>query len=83
MEARAIAPLEAAAAAYADLRDRRMALSREETTLKADTLALMKQLHREVYQRDGIEIRIVAGEDDVKVKVKKPVDDDDADEAGE
>ena len=75
-EDRAIRPLENIAASYADVRDRRIELNREESELKQTALKLMKQFGKMIYRRDGIEIRIVPGEDDVKVKIRKPGDDD-------
>lgn len=76
MQDRAIKPLEDLAASYADVRDRRMELNKEEHELKAHTLKLMKKYEKTIYRHDGIEIRIVPGEEDVKVKVKKPGDED-------
>ena len=76
-EDRAIKPLEDIAAAYADARDRRMELNQEEHELKQTALKLMKKFDKTIYRHDGIEIRVVPGEEDVKVKVKKPGDDDD------
>jgi|SRR6185295_8380343 len=72
IEDRAIKPLEVVAADYADLRDRRMELNKEEAELKTKVLGLMKKFNKTVYKRDGIEIRIVNGEEGVKVRVKKP-----------
>jgi hypothetical protein len=71
MEDHGIPALEEVAAAYADVRDRRMALTEEEADLKQTALALMRQYDKTVYRHEGIEIRIVAGEDDVKVKIRK------------
>src|SRR4029077_21221522 len=58
-------PLEDIAAAYADVRDRRIDLNREEAELKARALELMHRFDKTIYKRDGIEIRLVAGEEDV------------------
>jgi hypothetical protein len=79
LEDRAIKPLEDIAAAYADARDRRMALNAEEAELKKHALTLMHKYDKTIYRHDGIEIRIVEGEEDVKVKVKKAGDDEDED----
>jgi hypothetical protein len=76
MDDRVIKPLEDVAADYADIRDTRIELAAREQALKIDALALMKKFSRTVYRHDGIEITIIPGEDDVKVKVRKPVDDD-------
>lgn len=71
MEDRAIKPLEDVAAAYAEVRDKRMELNKEESELKQHALKLMKKYDKTIYKRDGIEIRIVPGEDEVKVKIHK------------
>lgn len=63
------------AADYADVRDRRQALTAEEVTLKQRAMQLMTQHHKTVYRRNGITITIVPGEAKIKVKVK-PADDD-------
>jgi hypothetical protein len=81
METRAIAALEDLAAAYADLRDRRQALTEEEVTVKQRILALMKKHAKEFYRRDGIEIRLVPSAEDVKVKVTKATEEDPEEEA--
>lgn len=78
-EDRAIKPLEDIAESYADVRDRRMALNKEEAELKTHALKLMHKYDKTIYRHDGIEIRIVDGEEDVKVKVKKATDEDDPD----
>ena len=71
-EDRAIKPLEDIAAAYADVRDRRIELNKEEAELKAHALKLMHKFDKTIYRRHGVEIRLIEGEEDVKVKVKKP-----------
>ena len=58
------------------MRDRRIALNREEAELKAHALKLMHKHDKTIYRRDGVEIRIIDGEEDVKVKVKKAADED-------
>ena len=65
--------------AYAEVRDRRMELTDEEGQLKARAIALMHQFKKTIYKHDGIEIRLVAGAEDVKVKVRKAPDDADDD----
>lgn len=72
MEDHAIKPLEDVAASYADIRDQRMELTREEHDLKELAKRLMRQYGKTIYRHNGVEIRIVAGEEDVKVKIKKP-----------
>jgi hypothetical protein len=72
MQDTAIKPLEDIAAAYADVRDQRMALNKDEHDLKQAALKLMKKYGKVIYRHEGIEIRVVPGEEDVKVKVRKP-----------
>lgn len=74
-EDRRLQPLDDIAAAYADVRDRRIDLNREEAELKASALELMHRFNKTIYKHDGIEIRLVAGEEDVKVKVRKATND--------
>ena len=71
-----IKPLEDLAAAYADVRDRRIELNREESELKQTAIKLMHRHGKAIYRRDGIEIRLVDGEEDIKVRVKKAGGDD-------
>jgi hypothetical protein len=77
-----IPALEQIAEAYADVRDRRSALTREEVALKSQALTLMHKHNKSVYKRDGIEIILTPGEETIKVKVTKAGDDggDDGDE---
>lgn len=79
MSNRKIKPLEELAAQYADLRDRRQAIGRDEAELKQKTIAAMKKLGKTAYQRDGISIELLPGEETIKVRVKPPADDADAD----
>lgn len=71
-----IPELEAAAEAYADIRDQRIALNRDEANLKTDVLRLMHEHHKTVYQRGNVTITIVQEEETVKVRVRKATDDD-------
>jgi hypothetical protein len=80
MEDRAIKPLEDVAASYADVRDQRIALNKTEAELKKTALTLMHKYDKTIYRHAGIEIRVVPGEEDVKVKIRKETDDDDDDE---
>lgn len=82
-EDRAIKPLEESAAAYADIRDQRMALNVDEAKLKATLLTLMKKHGKSVYHRNGITIQIVQEEETVRVRVKKADDDEDESEFAE
>jgi len=68
---REIKPLEVLAAAYAQIRDQRIALTEQEVALKREALALMHKLKKTRYHRDGVDIELVPGQEDVKVKVAK------------
>lgn len=76
LEDHAIKALDLIAADYADIRDARMDLLRQEVDLKARTLKLMKKHGKTRYKHNGIEISITPGEETIKVKVRKPGDDD-------
>ena len=69
MEDHAIEWLDKFAQQYADLRDRRIELNKEESELKTSLLKLMKEHHKTLYRHGGVTIRVIAGEEDVKVKV--------------
>lgn len=69
MEDHVIQPLEQGAQQYADLRDTRIELDKEESELKTALLKLMKQHGKTIYRHGGVTIRVIAGEEDVKVKV--------------
>ena len=71
MEDRKIAPLEALAADVAAIREQRADLAAQELGLRRKALAVLKQLGKTVYRRDGIEMEIVHGEDAIKLKVVK------------
>jgi hypothetical protein len=70
MEDNKLADLEAAAERYAEIRDRRMALTDEEVGLKASLLTIMKRHSKVSYKRDGIEVNIVVKDETVRVKIK-------------
>ncbi len=74
MEDRAIKPLEEVAEAYAGIRDERMDLTRREHELKANALRLMKKYDKTIYRHDGIEMTVIQGEEDIKVRVRKETD---------
>ena len=76
LEDRAIKPLEDAAEAYAEIRDERIDLNKQEVALKTRLLKLMHDHGKTVYHRGGVTIQIVAEEETVKVRIRK------ADEAG-
>lgn len=73
MEHRDIPELEDLASEYVDIRDARMKLNASESDLKKRLRAAMKRHNRTHYANDGIEIDLIppAGEDDVKVRVRK------------
>ena len=68
-----IPELEDAGGEYRDTRDRRMVLTEAEVGMKTGLLALMRKHGKTHYTFDGLEILVIPGEDDVKVRtVKKP-----------
>ena len=71
-----IQALETAAQDYAEIRDQRMELNTDEAKLKAKLLSLMKQHEKTTYKRGGIEIKLVSEEEHVKVRIKKPTNED-------
>lgn len=86
MENHAIKALDLLAADYADIRDSRMDLTRQESELKQRTMKLMKKHGKTRYQHNGVLIEIEPGEETIKVRVKKPGDepeDSDADAPAE
>lgn len=52
-----------------------MELTKREAEIKQTALKLMHKFDKTIYRHDGIEIRLVPGEEDVKVRIKKPGDD--------
>ena len=72
LEDSVIQPLEHAALAYADIRDQRMELSKQEVSLKGELLTLLKKHGKTHYQRDGITVDLVTEEETVRVRVHKP-----------
>jgi hypothetical protein len=70
LEDDAIRELESLAGDYADIRDRRQALTTEEVACKQRVMALMHEHQKTVYKRNGIEIRLEPGEETVKVKIR-------------
>ena len=67
--------LEELAQDYAAIRDQRQRLTVQEVELKKKLMDAMEANKKEVYKRDGIEIKIVAEEKTVKVKVSKADED--------
>ena len=70
MEDNKISVLEDLALSYAEVRDERMGLSKQEVELKGKLLDLMKAQKKEHYHRGNIKIDIVHEKENVKVKVK-------------
>ena len=54
-----------------------MELTETEHTLKLNGLKLMKKYGKTLYRHNGVELTVVVGDDDLKVRVKKPGDVDD------
>jgi len=75
-EDRAIRPIEEAAARYAEIRDQRMELNQDEAALKQSLIRLMKRNGKTHYKRDGIEIDLVSEAETIRVRVRKPTDED-------
>ena len=69
-----IEELESAAEDYAEVRDKRMALTTDEVELKEELLKLMHAHDKTRYFHAGIEIRVVAKDETVKVKIAKDKD---------
>jgi hypothetical protein len=69
MEDHHLDDIEEMARDYADTRDKRMALNREESQLKEDLLALMKKYKKTVYRVEEMEIKIVVTEEKIKVRI--------------
>lgn len=75
MEDRHIEDIEDAARNYARIRDRRMALTREEHDLKDLLHQVMLRHDKKVYRVAEMEVKIVAKEETVKVKLTDPDED--------
>lgn len=63
---------------YVDIRDRRIALNKEEKPLKDSLLNAMKKHGKEHYKHDGLEITVVHEDEHVKVKLSKDSEGDEA-----
>src|SRR4051812_23358380 len=70
MQDRAIKSLETKAYDYADVRDQRIGLSKQEGELKKDLLALMKKFEKEEYHHGSVHITLVHEKETIKVKIK-------------
>jgi|SRR5262245_4309806 len=71
LENHGIEELEGLAESYADLRDQRMELTNQEHAAKGEILKAMRRHNKTAYSHAGIAITVIAGEDDVKVRVRK------------
>lgn len=69
MEDRALKPLENLAEQYADVRDQRMELTRQETQMSSDLLAMMKKYEKLEYHHGEVHIWVKTIEEKVKVKI--------------
>ena len=70
MEDRAIEELQRGGIEYAEVRDERMTLTKDEVARKVILLRLMKKHNKLSYAYDGVVITIVPGEETVKVRVR-------------
>jgi hypothetical protein len=70
-----IQAIENAAYDYAELRDQRQELTRQEVDLKKKLIDLMHKKELTEYKRNGITVKLVVEEESVKVRVKDSEDD--------
>jgi hypothetical protein len=68
---RNLADIEAVALDYAEVRDRRMALTKDEAALKQQIIGLLKHHKKTTYRREGLELAIVPGEERLRVRVTR------------
>lgn len=71
MEDPIIEELERAAEKYADVRDKRMALTTVEVSCKEELLSLMDKHGKSSYVHNGYDIKVVVESKKVKVRIKK------------
>lgn len=71
MEDPIIEELERAAKEYADVRDRRMALTTDEVGCKEELLSLMDKHGKSSYVHNGYDIKVVVESKKIKVRIKK------------
>lgn len=71
MEDSAITELNQAALDYAEGRDERMEMTKQEVELKTKLIALMHKHGKTVYKYEDIEIELVPEGEKVKVRIKK------------
>jgi len=66
-----ITAIENAALDYAELRDQRQELTKQEVELKGKLIDLMHAKKLTEYKRNGISVKLVVEEESVKVRVKE------------
>lgn len=71
MEDTAIPEIENAAEAYAEIRDRRMALTKQETEARDTVLSAMKKHGKRTYRHGEIDAEITVEQEKLKVKIHK------------
>jgi monomeric isocitrate dehydrogenase len=59
---------------YADVRDQRVALTTDEVRLKGELLEAMHKHKLKDYVYEGVEIHIITESETIKVKIRKPSD---------
>lgn len=69
-----ITELQETAMEYAEKRDERQAIGKEEVDLKGKLLSLMKRHKLTEYKYGGVEISVIVEEETVKVRIKKESD---------
>ncbi|HXP82594.1 MAG TPA: hypothetical protein VN976_22030 [Verrucomicrobiae bacterium] len=72
MESRMYSDLHEEARKYAEIRDERMDLNEQESKLKERVKRMMHEHGLNVYRYEEVEITLEPGEEDVKVRIKKP-----------
>lgn len=70
MEDSRIEQLDQLARDYAEYRDQRIALNKAEADLKEQLRTAMHKHKKTSYSCDGVTIRLVSGDEEVKVKIK-------------
>ena len=75
MEDPAIEELEGAAEDYAEIRDKRQALTLDEVRLKTELLNLMHSHSKTEYNHGGVSIKVIVESEKVKVRIKKDEED--------
>lgn len=68
----ALADLDSIGFEYAAMRDKRMDLNKQEIDLKARAIKLMHKHNRSHYKYQDLEMEIVPGDENIRVRVKKP-----------